>query len=101
MRRAAVSIPSNVAEGHGVKQSRWSLRYVGTAIGSSLELETQLEVAIRLGFVSRPRAQTLSDSVDRVQKLLDGLRRKKLTRAAASAAGAGAILVVALLRIVF
>lgn len=56
MRRAAVSIPSNVAEGHGVAQGRWSLRYVSTAIGSSLELETQVEVAVRLGFVSRPRS---------------------------------------------
>jgi four helix bundle protein len=43
MRRAALSIPSNVAEGQGVVKPRWSLRYVVNAIGSSLELETQLE----------------------------------------------------------
>lgn len=84
MRRAAVSIPSNIAEGQGLKQSRWSLRYVSTAIGSSLELETQLEAAVRLAFVSRARAQALADSIDRVQKLLYGMRREKMHRVAAA-----------------
>ena len=80
MRRASVSIPSNVAEGHGVGMPRWSLRYISTAIGSSLELETQLEAAVRLGFVSRDRTKALRDSLDRVQKLLYGMRREKLRR---------------------
>jgi four helix bundle protein len=87
MRRAAVSIPSNVAEGQGVKQIRWSLRHISTAIGSSLELETQLEAAVRLGFVPRERTKTLADSLDRVQKLLYGLRREKLQRIGGAVAG--------------
>ena len=78
MRRAAVSIPSNVAEGQGLKKTGWSLRHISIAIGSSLELETQLEVALRLGFVSRARVKALVESLDRVQKLLYGLHRKKL-----------------------
>jgi four helix bundle protein len=78
VRRAAVSIPSNAAEGHGVKQDRWSLRHVSTAIGSSLELETQLEATVRLNYVSRDQAAPLFDTVDRVQKILYGMRRKRL-----------------------
>jgi four helix bundle protein len=89
MRRASMSIPFNVAEGQGVEKPRWSLRYVRTAIGSSLELETQLEAAIRLKFVSRDRARALADSLDRVQKLLYGMRREKLQRLGMSVAGAG------------
>ena len=91
MRRASISIPSNVAEGHGVGKPRWSLRYVSTAIGSSLELETQLEAAVRLQFVSRERPKALADSIDRVQKLLYGMRREKLRRIGA-VAGASVVL---------
>jgi four helix bundle protein len=82
MRRASVSVPSNVAEGQAVKTPRWSLRHVVTAIGSATELETQLEAAIRLQFVSRERAQPLADSIDRLQKLLYGIRRERQRRLA-------------------
>ena len=90
MRRAAVSIPSNLAEGQAIKQSRWALRYVSTAIGSSLELDTQLEIALRLALVSPERAKTLANSIDRIQKLLYGMRRERMNRVAATA---GAIVV--------
>jgi four helix bundle protein len=97
MRRASMSIPSNVAEGQGVEKPRWSLRYVRTAIGSSLELETQLEAAIRLKFVSRDRARPLADSLDRIQKLLYGMRREKMRRLGVPVARAGmAVLLVIL-----
>jgi four helix bundle protein len=92
MRRASLSIPSNVAEGQGVDRPRWSLRYIRTAIGSSLELETQLEAAVRLTYVSRERAKALADSIDRVQKLLYGMRRERLGRIGASMAGASIVL---------
>jgi four helix bundle protein len=92
MRRASVSIPSNVAEGHGMGTPRWSLRYIRTAIGSSLELETQLEAAVRLRMVSRERSQSLAAALDRVQKLLYGMRRKRLGEIGTAAAGAGIVL---------
>ena len=65
MRRAAVSVPSNVAEGQAVGAARWSMRYIVTAIGSATELDTQIEAAIRLRFTDRTRAQPLIDSLDR------------------------------------
>jgi four helix bundle protein len=98
MRRASVSVPSNVAEGHAVRTPRWSLRYVMTAIGSAAELETQLEAGIRLRFITRERAQPLADSIDRVQKLLYGMRREKLGRLGVSAATAGAVALLFFLR---
>jgi len=92
MRRAAISIPSNVAEGQGVRMPGWTLRHIRTAIGSSLELETQLEAAVRLHFITRERATSLAEVIDRVQKLLYGMRRERMQRLGASAAGAGVVL---------
>ena len=86
MRRASLSIPSNVAEGQAVKPPRWCLRHVNTAIGSSAELETQLEAAIRLHFVTSDHAKKLAATLDRGQKLLYGMRREKMNRLRASAA---------------
>lgn len=99
MRRAAVSVPSNVAEGQAVKAPRWSLRYVVTAIGSATELETQLEAAIRLHFISRERAQPLADSIDRLQKLLYGIRRERQRRLGVSVVTVGAVALLFLLRL--
>jgi four helix bundle protein len=99
MRRAAVSVPSNVAEGQAVKAPRWSLRHIVTAIGSATELETQLEAAIRLHFIARERAQPLADTLDRLQKLLYGLRRERLGRLGVAAATAGAVALLLFLRV--
>jgi four helix bundle protein len=51
MRRAAVSIPSNIAEGRARKSSREFLHYLSISRGSLAELETQLELAVRLNYI--------------------------------------------------
>jgi four helix bundle protein len=51
MQRAAVSVPSNIAEGHGLKQTQAYSRHIAIAGGSLAELETQLEIADRLGYL--------------------------------------------------
>ena len=91
MRRCATSIPLNVAEGQGICAPKWTLRHVVTAIGSSCELDTQLEVAVRLRLVTRERSKALADSIDRVQKLLYGMRREKERRIGAVVASAGVL----------
>ena len=98
MRRASVSVPSNVAEGQAVGAPRWSLRYIVTAIGSAAELETQLEAAIRLKFIDHTRAQPLAQSIDRLEKLLYGMRREKRQRLGLSVASAGMAALLLLLR---
>ena len=50
IQRAAVSIPSNIAEGHALKQTQAYARHLAIASGSLAEVETQLEIASRLGY---------------------------------------------------
>ncbi len=59
MQRTAVSIPSNIAEGHGLKQTRAYARHLAIANGSLTELETQLEIANRLGYLTARRTDRL------------------------------------------
>jgi four helix bundle protein len=72
MRRAAVSVPSNIAEGAGRNSTRELVQYLGVASGSLSELETQLELAARLG-LGTPDPEC-AQQVARVGKLLVGLR---------------------------
>ena len=77
MRRAAVSIPSNIAEGAGRNGAKEFLNFIGIARGSLAELETQLQLAVMLNFASPDHvAFELSDHAE---KLLTGLRKKLLT----------------------
>jgi four helix bundle protein len=77
MRRASISIPSNVAESHGRGLVRGCLYFLSVSIGSTAELDTQMEAARRLRFVSTEQARELQSSIDRVRPLLYGLRREK------------------------
>ena len=72
IRRAAVSIPSNIAEGAARLSRKEFIHFLHIASGSVAELETQLLLATRLGFISIDR--TLAQ-VEEVRKLLLGLLR--------------------------
>ena len=74
MRRAAVSVASNVAEGHQRTRAGY-VNYLQIALGSLAELETQLELALRLKFLGADAAKSTQQAIDRAGQLLHGLLR--------------------------
>lgn len=74
IRRAAVSIPSNIAEGHGRGSIREFKQFVSQARGSLLELQTQLEIAHDLRFLSQSAFEDLMQKSDDVGRMLTGLK---------------------------
>lgn len=75
MRRAAVSIPSNVAEGFRRKSRADFAKFILYAFGSAAELETQLQLSIRIKYLSLMRARETQKLLDEVFKILNGLHR--------------------------
>ena len=71
LRRASVSIPSNIAEGKGRSSSGELLHFLGIARGSTLEVQTQLELALRLGFGSREELQSAKDLAMEISRILN------------------------------
>ena len=75
MRRAAVSVPANIAEGQGRRLSGEFIHFLGNARGSLLELETHLEIALRLGYIEQKKYQLAQDQIQEVGRILNGLLR--------------------------
>jgi four helix bundle protein len=75
LRRASVSIPSNVAEGHGRRSTKAYLNHVSIAIGSQSEFATCVELSARLGFLDEPTRKRVAALSDSVGRLLYGLHR--------------------------
>jgi four helix bundle protein len=73
LRRAAVSVPSNIAEGHGRLSDNLFRIFLAQARGSLYEVETQLMLAADLDFLSPEIAQTLLSDCDAVARLINGL----------------------------
>jgi four helix bundle protein len=76
MRRAAVSIPSNIAEGQARHTTGEFIQAISHAEGSVAELNTQLILATELCFCSNNAAQPASELMDHLRRMLNGLRRK-------------------------
>ena len=75
IRRAAVSIPANIAEGNGRDHLGDYLRHLSFASGSLKEVETQLWIANRLQFVDEPRLDEVLKGTAEVGRMLSGLKR--------------------------
>lgn len=73
MRRAAISIPSNIAEGRSKRTTRDYVRFVNIAYGSASELETQLIIARNLGFATEAQLDAVIDELMEIGKMLYGL----------------------------
>ncbi len=75
LQRAAVSIPSNIAEGHARSSTKDYLRFISIAMGSLAELETQLELSARLDYIDQPKLGELLAIADELGRMLQGLRK--------------------------
>ncbi len=75
MRRAAVSIPSNIAEGRRRGSRQDYRRFIVMAYGSGGELETQLVISRRLGFGNEKLSSEIDALMDQIMRMLNGLLR--------------------------
>jgi four helix bundle protein len=75
MRRCSISIPSNIAEGHSRNSSGEFKQFLGIAKGSSAELETQLIIAQKLGYITNAKLGEVNSLLVDVRKLISGLLR--------------------------
>lgn len=73
LRRASVSIPSNIGEGKRRKRERVFLNHLDIALGSQAEVEVQLEIAMRVGFLSPQENERIQGIVEEVGRMLNGL----------------------------
>ena len=76
MRRASVSIPSNIAEGGGRRTDREFLHFLGVAHGSIRELESQLYISLELEFVNLDQIDSITYEITEIQKMLYALIQK-------------------------
>jgi four helix bundle protein len=79
IRRAATSIPANIAEGQGRRSKAEFRQFLSNARGSLLELDTHLEVAVRLGYLEPGRHKELQGQLYEVARLVNGLLRSLST----------------------
>ena len=80
MRRAAVSVPSNIAEGQARRTTGEFIQFISHAEGSIAELDTQLILSIELKFCSNTAADPAFALIDEIRRMLNALRRKLSAR---------------------
>ena len=80
MRRAAVSIPSNLAEGYARKHRAEYLQFVRIAYGSGAELETQLILSQKLGFANSKNSAPIASLLDEIMRMLNKLSAALATK---------------------
>ena len=78
MRRAAVSIPSNIAEGQARKTTGEFVQFLSQAEGSLAELDTQIVLAVELGYSNNAQVASAAELVSELKRMLNALRRTLL-----------------------
>ena len=73
MRRAVVSIPSNIAEGQGRNSDKEFIQFLSIARGSLWELETQIEICLRIGYIDQSLATNIYNLMAEISKMLNAL----------------------------
>ncbi|WP_454045794.1 four helix bundle protein [Chryseobacterium sp. Marseille-Q8038] len=74
IRRCAVSIPSNIAEGAGRNNKNEFYQFLGIAFGSTYELQTQLQLLVNLNFISETKIAPLNELLSEIQKMIYSLK---------------------------
>lgn len=80
IRRSAISIPSNIAEGCGRNSDKDLIRFLDIANGSSFELETQLIIAHELDFLDKENFEYLDEKLSEIQKMNYGFRNNLVNK---------------------
>ena len=78
LRRAVISVPSNIAEGSGRTSSKDQAHFFEMAFGSLMEVNCQIDIACDLGYVTSEDVDSVEEQVRAIAALLSGLRRKIL-----------------------
>ena len=76
IRRAAVSIPSNIAEGSGRGTNADFARFLDIANGSACEVETQLYLSLDLGYISQVEFDDINNKLQDIEKLIFNFKKK-------------------------
>ena len=76
MRRAAVSIPSNVAEGFRRRHNKEYKQFLNISLGSSAELETQIVIAKELEYIEGSKEKELVELIDHISRMISNLIKK-------------------------
>lgn len=76
MRRSAISMPSNIAEGFKRYHSKEYSQFLHIVLGSAAELETQLIIAKELGFINEEKLNDISEKLDHISKMISSLLNK-------------------------
>ena len=76
IKRCSVSIPSNIAEGAGSNGKKEFVNFLGIACGSCCELDTQLILAIKLGYLNESETSKVFDRLDHIQRMSANLIKK-------------------------
>jgi four helix bundle protein len=87
IRRAAISIPSNIAEGQQRHGPREFLHFLSIVLGSLAELETQLLLTVRLQYLAKADVEPAIELIYECQRIVHSIRNRLLTRNGRSAAG--------------
>ena len=75
LQRAAVSVPANIAEGHGRKSTNVFINHLSIASGSLMEVETLVQIACRREYITNPVTNSLLNLTNKIGKMLSGLQR--------------------------
>ena len=78
LRRAVISVPSNIAEGSGRTSAKDQAHFLEMAFGSLMEVDCQIDIAQDLGYVSLDEQEEVTVQISKVAALLSGMRRKIL-----------------------